>query len=29
VAAVFLTVVRVPELMPLVERLQAEPAPAP
>jgi thiol-disulfide isomerase/thioredoxin len=29
VAAVFLTVVRVPELMPLVQRLQAEPAPAP
>ena len=29
VAAVFLTVVRVPELMPLVQRLQAEPSPAP
>jgi thiol-disulfide isomerase/thioredoxin len=29
VAAVFLTAVRVPELMPLVQRLQAEPAPAP
>ena len=29
VAAVFLTVVRVPELMPLVQRLQAEPAPTP
>jgi thiol-disulfide isomerase/thioredoxin len=29
VAAVFLTVVRVPELMPLVQRLQAEPPPAP
>jgi thiol-disulfide isomerase/thioredoxin len=29
VAAVFLTVVRVPELMPLVQRLQAEPAAAP
>jgi thiol-disulfide isomerase/thioredoxin len=29
VAAVYLTVVRVPELMPLVQRLQAEPAPAP
>jgi thiol-disulfide isomerase/thioredoxin len=28
VAAVFLTAVRVPELMPLVQRLQAEPAPA-
>jgi len=29
VAAVFLTVVRVPELMPLVQRLQAEsPSPA-
>jgi hypothetical protein len=25
---VFLTVVRVPELMPLVQRLQAEPPPA-
>jgi thiol-disulfide isomerase/thioredoxin len=29
VAAVFLTVVRVPELMPLVQRLQAEPGPTP
>ncbi|QYN35276.1 TlpA family protein disulfide reductase [Pseudonocardia sp. DSM 110487] len=29
VAAVFLTVVRVPELMPLVQRLQAEPSPSP
>jgi peroxiredoxin len=29
VAAVFLTAVRVPELMPLVQRLQSEPAPAP
>jgi thiol-disulfide isomerase/thioredoxin len=29
VAAVFLTAVRVPELMPLVQRLQAEPAPTP
>jgi thiol-disulfide isomerase/thioredoxin len=29
VAAVFLTVVRVPELIPLVQRLQAEPSPAP
>jgi thiol-disulfide isomerase/thioredoxin len=28
VAAVFLTVVRVPELMPLVQRLQAEPPPS-
>jgi thiol-disulfide isomerase/thioredoxin len=29
VAAVFLTAVRVPELIPLVQRLQAEPSPAP
>jgi thiol-disulfide isomerase/thioredoxin len=29
VAAVFLTVVRVPELMPLIQRLQAEPSAAP